>query len=262
MNTMASLPDLDRNTRSTGQAEKARSKIHKVRRFFAGADNYLKDNYNIQVRSHIVGELLGNVCHSRILDLGCGDGSISLPLLSASNHLTLVDLSENMLRAAVKNMPPEHRARVDYVARNLLDFEPTEAFDIVLCIGVLAHVDSLEETVAKVSRLLRPGGQCILEINDSDQFVGLINYLYCSVRRLLTRSSPGYALNRTTLRGLVSLAAARGLRLESVRRHALLLPGMGRLPKKWLLEYDLFMQKNRCLSEYGSEALALFVKRA
>jgi SAM-dependent methyltransferase len=37
---------------------------------------------------------------ARVLDIGCGDGSISLPLLTGKTSLTLLDLSAKMLSIA------------------------------------------------------------------------------------------------------------------------------------------------------------------
>ena len=67
----------------------------------------------------IVGELLGEVVHAKVLDVGCGDGSISRQLLGAENELTLLDLSPHMLELAETRAPPQHRARMTLVQEDI-----------------------------------------------------------------------------------------------------------------------------------------------
>jgi 2-polyprenyl-3-methyl-5-hydroxy-6-metoxy-1,4-benzoquinol methylase len=116
------------------------SKSAKVEAFFSDPDPYLRNNCAIAVRSTLVKDLLGEIRHSRILDLGCGDGSVSVHFLAQRNSVTMLDLSWAMLERARANTPPEYRSRVDYVNADLLDFEAERPYDVVLCIGVLAHV--------------------------------------------------------------------------------------------------------------------------
>ena len=46
------------------------------------------------------------------------------------------------------------------------NLEP-ESFDLVLCIGVLAHVDSPATVIAEIERIAKPGASVILEFTDS-----------------------------------------------------------------------------------------------
>ncbi len=236
-------------------------KSAKVKAFFDGTNGWLKRDYQTRVRSLVVTELLADVSGCTVLDLGCGDGSVSLPLLPSASHVTMVDLSDHMLERARKNTPGEYRSRVAHVRANLHDLEAKLQYDVVLCIGVLAHVDSVEATIAKVSSLVKLGGRCILQITDSEQALGKILFWYSALRGSLGTSA-GYSLNKTTLSQVCSIAARNGLRLVSMRRHELLLPGMRRFPKKWLLKYDLFVLKNSLLSRNATSALLLFEKGA
>ena len=61
---------------------------------------FQKLGYHVRVRIETVTEFLNAAKFDRILDIGCGDGSISLPLLTNENRLTLLDMSEGMLARA------------------------------------------------------------------------------------------------------------------------------------------------------------------
>ena len=54
---------------------------------------FTKLGYHVRVRIETVAEFLNGATLDRILDIGCGDGSISLQLLKEENRLTLLDLS-------------------------------------------------------------------------------------------------------------------------------------------------------------------------
>ena len=59
----------------------------------------------MRIRIETVREFLKNPRFGHILDIGCGDGSISLPLLTTENRLTLLDMSEGMLARAKSGIP-------------------------------------------------------------------------------------------------------------------------------------------------------------
>jgi len=104
----------------------------------------------------------------RVLDIGCGDGSISLPLLTHENHITLLDMSEQMLQRARSRIPAEKSGQVeifngDFMSVNL----PPASYDLIVCLGVLAYVPVLSVFLNKVDSLLKAGGHVIIEWTDS-----------------------------------------------------------------------------------------------
>lgn len=236
------------------------SKSVAVRRFFDGSQEYLTRSFNIRARAHLVGALLGKLSETSILDLGCGDGSISRQFLSDSNRLTLVDFSENMLQAARRETPLEYRSRTRFIHGDLTTCRFVDEFDVVLCLGVLAHVDSVEDTLRAISSFLKKGGRCILQITDADSLHAKAMELYCALRG---SKSPelDYATNRTTSSMVQALAAQNGLQLLKQCRYAVPMPGMLWLSDRVLFRYEIATAKVPWLSRSGSEVLFLFAKR-
>lgn len=234
------------------------SKQDDVRAFF-GTDHYLERNPGIHIRALLVRDLLGSPADSRIIDVGCGDGSISLQFLPVASRLTLVDRSPNMLTRARENSPPEYRSRVEYVHSDLLDFIPDHPYDIVLCIGVLAHVDSVEATVARVAELIRPGGRAVLQVTDYDQALSRVLFASYALRDALTHER-SYALNKMTAAEVVEIAARHGMQLAASRRYSLAMPGMGKLPYSWLRRFEEFAMRHPFLSRHSSQSMILLVK--
>jgi 2-polyprenyl-3-methyl-5-hydroxy-6-metoxy-1,4-benzoquinol methylase len=234
------------------------SRIQHVKRRFDNTELYLGKDFNISLRSLVVRDLLGSVKNCNLLDLGCGDGSLSLQFVEEANHIALVDISAAMLEVAKQKTPPWLRTKVDFVNTNLADYAPKDLFDIVLCIGVLAHVASVEDTVAQVSELMKPGGRCILQITDNGRIFGRILSFYSKLRTIL---SYGYALNQTTSAQLVRLSSRNRLALHGEHHYLSPFPGMGRMPNRWLFNYQLFTLHNPFFSRLGSESILLFSKQ-
>ena len=114
---------------------------------------------DIRIRTETVQEFTRGRTFQSILDIGCGNGSISLPLLTPERRLTLLDISSNMLATAREKIPTNLINHVELVNEGFMkaSFEPG-TYDLVLCLGVLAHVDSPADVIAKVARILKPAG--------------------------------------------------------------------------------------------------------
>jgi len=148
-------------------------RVKRVENFFDQAHNYLdRSGYDIRIRAETVAQFLKQRDFTGVLDVGCGDGSVSLPLLTAERHLTLLDVSSNMLAVAQSRVPQELRGNVDLINGDFLQTSiRPESCDVVVCIGVLAHVVSPEDVIAKIASLLKPGGLLILQCTDSSHFL-------------------------------------------------------------------------------------------
>jgi len=230
-------------------------KVSAVRALFQGG-RYLSSRALIQIRVELVQELIGPLADQRILDLGCGDGSLSLQY-AVNNEITLVDISSTMLDSARRNIPRDRLEHVRLENMAVEDFATDVGYDLVLCVGLLAHVRSVESTVKHVASLLRPGGRCIFQITDSDRWMGRALGDYFALRMSI-HDRVGYKLNRLGHRELERFASAHGLRQLQERRTWSILPGMRVLPEATLLRYLRTTSKSDTLQRFAPEALLLF----
>jgi SAM-dependent methyltransferase len=185
-------------------------------------------------------------------------GSISAQFLASGNRVTMVDLSEAMLERARSRVPEKHAAQVEYVRADIADLEAREPYDLVLCIGVLAHVDSLERTIEKVASLVRPGGHAVFQISDDDQLVIRLSRWVAAARNLVKKLPLDY--RPMTLREVVSIAGRHQLFIVRQRRHLLLLPFMARLLGRELVPYDLFVSRRPSLARHGGDVVFVCTK--
>lgn len=95
----------------------------------------------------------------RALDLACGTGKTTLPLLDRGYRVTACDISDGMIEQARLNYPEHAEA---FVVADMRDLPDLGVFDFVLCvddaINCLRSVRDLKATFAGVRRLLAPRG--------------------------------------------------------------------------------------------------------
>ncbi|WP_424214175.1 methyltransferase [Streptomyces sp. BI20] len=97
-----------------------------------------------------------------VLDTGGGTGRFAVPIARLGHRVTVVDPSPNALfglerRSAEAGVADLVRG-VQGDAQGLLDVVEREAYDAVVCHGVLEYVDEPAEGIANVAAALRPGG--------------------------------------------------------------------------------------------------------
>ena len=188
-------------------------------------DAYVSRNPIIPVRARLLSEILRETRESHILDLGCGDGTLSRSLLRDGNRLTLVDFSRAMLDRARARFPRD--APVEFVEADMLNYHPLKPADVVVCIGVLAHVRSPEALIAHIAEIMRPNGLCVLEIIDCSAPMGWLLTQYGRWRH-----QEGWEKNRLSRAELVELATAHHLAElpTTLHRYGLLFPGPDGFP--------------------------------
>ena len=206
------------------------SKSGRVREVFENAPHYLKERQvDIRIRTDTVRRFAARGAWQRLLDIGCGDGTISLHLLRPGVHLTLLDLSANMTASVRTNIPTTFTDNVSIRNENFLSasFE-NESFDLIISIGIMAHVDSPDELLRKIRSLLRPGGTLILEFTDCRHFMGRIERFTSNLKEFIR---PGrFRTNRLSINTVVQLLEHNNLTLISSFRYAMVpIPGIQRL---------------------------------
>jgi 2-polyprenyl-3-methyl-5-hydroxy-6-metoxy-1,4-benzoquinol methylase len=205
------------------------TKTEQAKLFFETPERYLdRREFDIRIRTETVQQFIEGRTLGRILDIGCGNAAISLPLLTSQRRLTLLDISSNMLATARRGIPSHLVNNVDIINEGFMTarLEPG-VYDLVLCIGVLAHVDSPVDVIGKVAQLLKPGGCGILEFTDSYHFMGRAVVMY---HRLLNSIRPTtYSLNQIHEREILEICSKCGLKATAFYRYCLPPPGAHRL---------------------------------
>ena len=160
----------------------------KVREFFSDTEVYLKDNFVTSLRRDVLREMTQGQVYRRVIDVACGNGGVTLPLIRRMEHLTLLDLSPAMLAEARKALPQDPGSQVSFVQGDLMRIDlPGNHYDLVVCLGLLAHVRDPEEAVSRLAGITAEGGWLLLQNTDAAHpysfFVGAWRALRSMIRR-------------------------------------------------------------------------------
>ncbi len=117
-----------------------------------------------------------------VLEVGCGAGRFTELMLAAGARVFACDLSQ-AVEANFENCGGSPGYFVCQADARQIPVAP-HSFDFVLCIGVIQHTPSPEETIAALARYVKPGGTLVID-HYSPYYVQ--NFLQRNLRRLLIR---------------------------------------------------------------------------
>lgn len=143
----------------------------------------------------------------RVLDVGCATG-VHLAALQPDFQSGIgLDFSHALLERAMKSLVGEEGS-MEFVEANARKMPFRDAsFDFVYSFSALFYMPNVEEVLQETSRVLAPGGRCLLEMGNSS-----------SLNNLVAKAHPGLArpfhLNVSCMREALACA---GLRVEQHR---------------------------------------------
>ena len=108
-----------------------------------------------------LGDLKDNLKGKLVLEAGCGAGRFTEVLLKKGATLVSSDLS-SAVEVNIENFPVSDNHLVIQADINDMPFSD-ESFDVVICLGVIQHTPSPEETIKSLYSLVKKGGTLIID---------------------------------------------------------------------------------------------------
>lgn len=212
-------------------------------------------SFNFQQRLALAYEL-GGESSGRLLDCAVGTGEITCALLKSGrfDRATVVDVSPVMLQSAKELLTSEiNNAEVEFVRSDLFNFKPPDTrFDLILCLGMIAHTGRLDILLPHLKSMLMPCGRIILQTT-------LTDHLGTRIVRVLTSGSEiarrGYKISWFSQRDISDACDRAGLQILATRRHILGLPFGDRL-WSWA-NFQLESRLKEWASRHGADAIYL-----
>lgn len=102
--------------------------------------------------------------NTRILDIGCGEGGVLIPLLEKGCTCVGIELDEQK-SAYARELLSEfiHKRQVEIVNQNIYDEDAlirfSNQFDLILLKDVIEHIPDQEKFIPYLKKFLKPGGQ-------------------------------------------------------------------------------------------------------
>lgn len=95
----------------------------------------------------------------RVLDFGCGLGTMALSFAEVGAKVTCIDFSEEAIKLAVRNFRV-HDLSGEFHRMNIEEHIPyLPQFDLVFSFGVLHHTPNPERAIARAHTYLKPDGE-------------------------------------------------------------------------------------------------------
>jgi len=123
-----------------------------------------------------------------VLSLGCGNGSLLLPLASLGYRILGVDIHKPSIELARQRNP---FTNAQFEVADASTFEPAEGFDVVICSEVLEHLAEPLRMIRTIERTMKDDGQAIITVPNGQglrELLGRIEDHLCDrlgMRRLL-----------------------------------------------------------------------------
>jgi len=94
-----------------------------------------------------------------VLEFGCGTGSAAIAHAPHVKHVQAIDISSKMIEIAQGKADARQVENITFRRATIDEFSvPDQIFDAVLALNVLHLLDNKEEVIAKVHKMLKPGG--------------------------------------------------------------------------------------------------------
>lgn len=94
-----------------------------------------------------------------VLEFGCGSGATALTHAPHVKHVKAIDISSNMLDVGRQKANETGVANITFLHDTIEEFDaPEESFDVVLGLSILHLLSNKEAAIAKIHKLLKPGG--------------------------------------------------------------------------------------------------------
>ena len=133
-------------------------------RWFEGDEHavaLLRAEARIKVRYTLaVLERLGIGPGARVLDVACGAGLVAFPVAERGYRVRGLDLAQGAI-ATARRRTPEGLDATFAVADAYATGEPAGAYDAVLLLDMLEHVERPGDVLREAARVVRPGGAVV-----------------------------------------------------------------------------------------------------
>lgn len=163
----------------------------------------------------------------RVLDLGCGYGRLSKPLLEKFKNLKAfgVDISKNYVKLYNENLGPDGKAIYGDIRR--LPFRKN-FFDIVFVVTTLMYLTKKEDqkkAMEEIIRVVKPGGKfVVIERNPTGYFLFTLGGLVNLIRGKKNQEIKAVSIEKNNLKEIIYNSGGKLIKISGIPFLSLFLP--------------------------------------
>jgi 2-polyprenyl-3-methyl-5-hydroxy-6-metoxy-1,4-benzoquinol methylase len=251
---------------SSGSKLKHSSSVH-VQRFFTGAAMEYSQlflakrtgsNFNFCERLTLAVRMTSNIS-GRLLDCASGTGEITTAILRSERftNATIIDLSPRMLEMAQQctetQLKVSEMSKLEFIVSDIFEFDAQSRagqYDLILCLGLIAHTGRIDQLLSKLKTLLSPSGCILLQSSLLDHVGNRIVRMFAEERYY---HKHGYRIFYFRHQDIVQAAKKTGLAIVALRRFTFGFPFGDRFCAR--INYHMESTMRKWSHSHGAEAL-------
>ena len=126
-----------------------------------------------------------------VLELACGTGTTAIHHAPFVKHILAVDISRKMIEIARAKAVAENVENVTFEQSSIADlFVQDASYDVVMAHSILHLVESKEAVIARIHRMLKPGGVFVSSTICPEGMMSALRFVV-PIGRILGIASPG-----------------------------------------------------------------------
>jgi len=153
------------------------------------------EEFNFRRRRDVTVDYVSNILppDGRVLDLGCGAAPVLAELRQRGISCVGLDYAEDMLKHGRERLQSMGLATDDLYQGDCqhTPFDD-EAFEVVVCLGVISYVERYEEVLREINRLLVPGGTALVSFRNKHNplYSDPVRWAKTFIKKLIGRTRP------------------------------------------------------------------------
>jgi 2-polyprenyl-3-methyl-5-hydroxy-6-metoxy-1,4-benzoquinol methylase len=227
------------------------NKAESSKEYFDDTGNYLNSNSIIAYRKQTISDIIGSAKNKKILDIGCGNGELTIDFLG-HNRITFLDISQNMLSIVKSSIKNEYKDYAEFINSDILSYIPDKEYDIIICIGVVAHVDSIEDLILKLRNIITDKGDLIIQFTNYNNLISRFNH---AKNRYLKDNPYNYQPNRINSSEMESLLKSSGFKILRRVKYLPISPFLSPFSYRNKLKILKFTSNNKLISSFCPEII-------